>query len=264
MKTLKLYLIGILGILLLTQCDKNNDFVPFFSIEDDKDLGAKVKAEIEANPAEYPMLSESQYPQAYTYIRTLTSKILNDEVTYKDEFVWEVKIIQRDDILNAFCAPGGYIYVYTGLIKYLESEDQLAGVMGHEIAHADQRHSSKAMQTQYGISVLLSVVAGENQGLITEIAANLAALKNSRKHETEADEYSVKYLCPTEYNAAGAAGFFEKLIADGNSGGTPEFLSTHPNPDNRVEFIHDEKNRKGCTGDDTNVSAYEAFKNSLP
>ncbi len=253
-----------MGMLLLTQCDKNNDFVPFFSIEDDKKLGLQVKAEIESKPAEYPILSETQYANTYTYLRTLTDKILNNQVTYKDEFAWEVKIIQDDNTLNAFCAPGGYIYVYTGLIKYLDSEDQLAGVMGHEIAHADQRHSSKAIQTQYGISVLLGVLAGDNQGLITEIAGRIALLKNSRNHEREADRYSVKYLCPTEYNAAGAAGFFEKLLAEGQGGSGLEFLSTHPDPGNRVQDIHNEKTEKGCTGTATNDPAYQAFKNMLP
>ena len=124
------------------------------------------------------------------------------------------RIIHDDSTLNAFCTPGGYIYVFTGLIHYLDSEDQLAGVMGHEIAHADRRHSTDQMTKQYGISLLLSAIGGD-ESAIAQVASGLLLLKYGRGAESEADEFSVRYLCPTEYNAAGGAGFFEKIEAAG-------------------------------------------------
>ena len=110
-----------------------------------------------------------------------------------------VKIIHDDDVLNAFCAPGGFICVYTGIIKFLESEDQFAGVMAHEIAHADRRHVTNALTKQYGLSVMLNVVLGSDPSTLKDIAGGLISLTFSRSNETDADNHSVKYLCPTGY-----------------------------------------------------------------
>ncbi|MFK7937075.1 MAG: M48 family metallopeptidase [Saprospiraceae bacterium] len=238
----------------------------FFSVEDDINLGKQVSQEIESNSSQYPLLPEAGNEQAYRYIRGLKDKILRTgKVKYQNEFAWQVKIIKDDKTLNAFCTPGGYIYVYTGLIKYLDSEDQLAGVMGHEIAHAALRHSTRQMTKLYGAQILLSIATGKaDPGMISQIALGLASLKFSRSHETEADNNSVAYLCPTSYNAAGAAGFFEKLQS-GNSGGArqPQFLSTHPDPGNRVENINTQAQQMKCGGRSTNASEYSRIKQIL-
>ena len=163
--------------------------------------------------------------------------------------------------MNAFATPGGYIYVYTGLIKFLDSEDELAGVMGHEIAHADQRHSTRQMTRTYGVSALLGMLSGNAEpGMLEQIAAGLVSLKFSRNHETESDKYSVIYLCGTGYNAAGAAGFFKKM--EGRSG-TPEFMSTHPNPGNRVKNIESQAESQGCSTTEGDRSGYEKIKSLL-
>lgn len=244
---------------------KNDEGFNIFSIEDDKALGLQFQEEIAANPNDYPVLSESQYSVAYGHLFRIRDSILNSGiVTYKDEFTWQLKIIHNDNMVNAFCAPGGYIYVYTGLIKFLDSEDQLAGVLGHEIAHADKRHSTEQLTKSYSIGLLLQVMLGNNAALLQEIAQGLISLKFSRSHETEADEYSVKYLCGTSYNAAGAAGFFQKLLDLQQAGNTPQFLSTHPSPDNRVENINANRTASGCTGTGTFDSRYQQLINSLP
>jgi len=252
-------------ILFSVNSCKDDEGFNLFTIEDDKQLGLQLKDEIAGNPSEFPVLSETQYSEAYGHLYRMRDSILNSGVvTYKDDFEWELKIIHDDSVLNAFCAPGGYIYVYTGIIKFLESEDQLAGVLGHEIAHADKRHSTEQLTKTYSITLLLQVVLGENAALLQEIATGLISLKFSRNHETEADEYSVKYLCGTSYNAAGAAGFFQKLIDLEQAGGTPQFLSTHPNPDNRVENINTNRTANGCTGTGTYDARYQQLINSLP
>ncbi len=243
----------------------------FFSVADDKKLGLQVQEEIESKPSEYPILPKSTYPKSYEYIREMTEMIINSgNVAYKDDFAWVVKIIQDDNTLNAFCTPGGYIYVYTGLIKYLNTADDLAGVMGHEIAHADRRHSIKQLEKQYGISLLLSIALGESASQTAQIAGQLAGkgtiLAFSRGAESEADEYSVRYLSGTSYACNGAATFFEKLTAEGKSGGTPSFLSTHPSPDNRVEDINNFAKSLQCSTKaiQENGMTYAQFKASLP
>ena len=188
----------------------------------------------------------------------------SDELNYRSDFGWELYIIQDDNTLNAFCAPGGYIYVYTGLIKFLDQADDLAGVLGHEIAHADQRHSTQQMTEAYGISTLLTVLAGDDPGMLAQIVTNLTSLSFSRSHERDADDHSVDYLCDTEYASNGASAFFQKLIDQGQSGSTPAFLSTHPNPDNRVQDINDRAAELGCSTTPKANAGYAAFKALLP
>lgn len=258
------------GMLLFTlsSCDKNNNLL-LFSVNNDIELGKQVQAQIAGDPAQFPILNESQYPEAYAYINAMTNVILNSgEVAYKDEFAWEVKIIHDDQVLNAFATPGGYIYVYTGLIKFLEQADDLAGVMGHEIAHADLRHSSRNLQKQHGVGILLSVIIGKEVSVLEEIAGQVAGtvagLSFSRDFESEADAESVEYLGQTDYACNGAFSFFQKLLDNNQTGDTPAFLSTHPDPEDRVADINTKASELGCDTTPIGGSGYEAFQNSLP
>lgn len=266
-KSLKYILIlslSFCSVSVFNSCDKEGD-INIFSIEDDKELGRKVNEQIASEPQTYPVLSESSYPEAYQHLRRIRDTLLNSgKVRYKDEFLWEMKIIHNDSVLNAFCTPGGYIYVYTGLIKFLEAEDQFAGVLGHEMAHADRRHSTDQLTKAYGISTLLDIVLGKNQGMLSQIATQLLFLEYSRDNETEADLQSVVYLYPTRYDARGAARFFEKMIAEQQSNNPPEFLSTHPNPENRVEDIFNKWEELGGKEGGTFPDTYAQFKASLP
>ena len=132
--------------------------------------------------------------------------------------------------------------------------------MGHEIAHADQRHSTQQLTKAYGLSALLGLVLGEDPGLVAELAAGLVNLNFSRADESEADDYSVEYLCLTPWAADGAAGFFEKL----EGGGVPEFLSTHPSSDTRVEDITAYAEELGCSTELYKDADYQALLDSLP
>lgn len=270
MKRNKIYILSVLiaSLIFSVSCDKNNDLV-IFSISNDKQLGQQLADEIAATDS-LDVLSRAEYPEVYAYLDGMKNEILNSgKVTYKDEFVWELHVID-EDVLNAFAAPGGYIYIYTGLIKFLDEPDHLMGVLGHEIAHADQRHSVKQLQQNYGISVLLSIALGENPSQLAQIAGQLAgtlgALKFSRSDEAEADKYSVEYLAETSYACNGAAGFFQKLINQQQTGNIPQFLSTHPNPENRVGDINELADELECdtTPVDENEFTYEDLKNSLP
>lgn len=251
-------------------------FLGFASCEEDSaifisptqqiELGRQLDSTIMASPGEYTILDETEYAEAYDYLQGMFNEILSsDAVRYRDEFPWQIKIVQDDATLNAFAAPGGYAYVYTGLIKYLDTEDDLAGVLGHEIAHADLEHSARQMERQYGASILLSIVLGEGSAQqLGQLATGLVSLQFSRNFETSADERSVDYLSDTQYNCAAARSFFQKLIDEEQAGGTPEFLSTHPNPDNRVENITEKAQEVGCDTTPSNPATYADFKAMLP
>ncbi|MDI9319800.1 MAG: M48 family metalloprotease [Phycisphaerales bacterium] len=232
------------SFLILSSCGKNGGLNIFF-IEGDKTLGLQTKNQIESAPANYPILNLATNTQAYAYINALRDEILaSDQITHKDDFAWEVKIVKDDNVQNALGPPGGF-YVYTGLIKYLDNPSSLAGVMGHEMAHADMRHSTNQMTKQYGIPTMLDVVLGKNQGLRTQVSSQLISLQFSRTDESQADEYSVQYLCSTQYHSDGATNFFQKIIDQGGAT-PPAFLSSHPSPDDRVKNIRQAVTNGGC------------------
>lgn len=270
MKSLKILNVFIIsGAVIFNSCkDKNDNFV-LPSIEEDVQLGAQVAEEIANDPDQFPILDEAEYSEAYTYLNSLLDYILTSgEVQYKEEFVWDIHIIQNDSVLNAFATPGGYLYVYTGLIKYLDQEDDLMGVLGHEVAHSDLRHTSRNIQRQYGINILLQLITGENPSQLEQIAGQIAGtaagLSFSRAFEEEADERSVEYLANTPYACNGAYSFFQKLLDEGQAGGTPEFLSTHPDPEGRVEDINTKADELECDTSPLAPASYEDFKNMLP
>lgn len=230
-----------------------------FTVEQDKQLGLQVAMEIESKPAEYPILDSATNVSAYKYIYDIRNKILaTGKVTHKDEFAWRIRIVKDDETLNAFCTPGGYIYVYTGIIKYLDNEAELAGVMGHEMGHADLRHSTRQMTKIFGIQILVNATLGDSSA-VADITTALIGLKFSRDHETEADRMSVEYLCGTDWPADGAAGFFEKIEAS-DGVGVPEWLSTHPSPQNRIQNYHTWAIELACPGKEKFEQRYAAFK----
>ena len=108
----------------------------------------QLAAEIEADPKNYPLLDEGQYPDAYDNLYAVRDAILaSGQVDHADDFVWELHIIDDPKTLNAFCAPGGYIYVYTGIIGFLEHEDHLAapGSQGARITPVARQETRPAL-----------------------------------------------------------------------------------------------------------------------
>jgi len=238
--------------------------INLFTIQQDRDLGAQVATEIDGNPSQYPLLDSVKYKDVYQYVYKVRDNILNSgKIDLKDDFKWRLRIIHDDSTLNAFCTPGGYIYIYTGILKFMESEDQLAGVMGHEIGHADMRHSTRQMSAMFGMQVIEQVLLG-NSAMLQQLTSAIVGLKFSRKHETEADNRSVMYLCPTVYSASGGAGFFQKLEKMGSGQRQPEFLSTHPNPEGRIDHFINAKITMGCQGTGVFKTEYQKMISLLP
>ena len=235
---------------LLTSCADSTNGVVLFSVDDDKTLGSKVAAYTDSAYRTQNQLLERTDPAnqpAYRLLDAVVTRVLNSgQLQYRNEFPWDVRLIRDDAGRNAFVTPGGHLYLSSGLINYLDTEDQLAGVLAHEMAHADRRHISRQLQQQYGTSLLLSLVLGENPHQLAQLAAGLQQLQLSRDFEAEADRYSAAYLHGTAYYACdGAASFFRKAGQTGQAA-PAAFLSAHPNPGARVEAIEAEAQRLGC------------------
>ena len=223
----------------LYSCDTG---INIFSLQDDAQLGQELNAQIQTDPQEYPIFHGDPSIKSYIVNQIFNQILASPRIEHKDVFNYKMEIIDDDSTLNAFALPGGYVYVYTGLIRYLTSSAALAGVLGHEIAHAELRHATQRMTAYYGVSILLNIVLGENPSQIEEIAANLFVglgfLANSRSDEEQADEYSVNYLKDTRFYPGGVMFFFEEMRDDGlissNADAIVTFLSTHPDPIDRI------------------------------
>ncbi|MBC5991469.1 M48 family metalloprotease [Pontibacter cellulosilyticus] len=269
---LPIWAITLCSLLLFSSCEDNDGVI--FSIQDDIRLGQQVSQQVDSTYRAQGKLLErnstnAKTQQAYQSLDRIVNRVLNSgQVKYRTEFPWTVKIIKDDNTLNAFATPGGHIYVFSGLVKYLEDEDHFAGVLAHEIAHADKRHSVKQLQRDYGIAILLSVALGNDPGTLKTIAAqlagSLAGLRFSRDAETEADNTSVDYLAGTNHYACdGAAGFFIKMQQDAQQSSPPEFLSTHPDPGNRIQNIQQLAQQKGCKTTSAADTDFQQLKNAL-
>lgn len=259
MQKLLLFLI----VVSLVSCKSKDGDYTFFSAADDVKMGAAMHQQI-LNDTKFKILDSSEYKIAYQRLHNIRDAILKSgKILHKDEFEWNLYIVKDDSVTNAFCTPGGYIYVYTGLIKFLNTEEELAGVIGHEMAHADLRHSTDQMTKAYGLKVLIALIAGEDYSQYLEAGESLLQLSFSRSDEKEADLKSVSYLCNTDYNASAFAGFFKRMQETEKNSRMLQFLSTHPNPENRVENIIAEW-EKLCKNDGNDFTAsYKQLKESL-
>lgn len=241
-------------------------------VEDDVQIGLATVEQIEADPKTYPVLAEKDYPVAYAHLQDIVDRLLESpSIQYAELFRYrDVKIIHDDKTLNAFCTAGGFIYVYTGLVKYLDAEDHLAGVMGHEIAHAEKRHVAEQLQKQNRQRLLKlgAVIASPGAGELAAIFAgmNLVGLRYGRGQEAESDDMSVVYLSTQDaYACNGAAGFFEKLARDEGAGREPpRWLSSHPDGESRIRDINSKAQELGCSTELVDPDRYREFKKSLP
>jgi beta-barrel assembly-enhancing protease len=232
----------ILSLSILGFCCATLKSINIFPETKDIELGLQIDQEIRKDSKAYPILTNK--PEVKAYVEQVGAKILaSPDILHKASFAYKFEVIKDDSTVNAFCTPGGYVYVYTGLLKFLDNEASLAGVVGHEIAHAERRHATKRMTASLGAEVLVGLVLGEKPNAVAQIGANLftglGLLANSRSDEAEADAYSFRYLQSTPYYPGSIRFFFDKIQASSSKqGGTFErLLSTHPLPQDRVENV---------------------------
>ena len=161
-------------------------------------------------------------------------------------YKWQFFVIEKDQ-LNAFCLPGGKVFVYTGLFKAVQNEDQLAVVMGHEIAHAIARHGAERMSMiqlgRMGKEIASQTLGGGKYAQIINQAYGAGetygmVLPFSRKFEYEADEIGLYLMTKAGYNPKEAVKFWDNMrrLKEGTKN-PPEFLSTHPADINRIRKI---------------------------
>ena len=184
-------------------------------------------------------------PALTSRVRAITSRLIPASAAFRPEAAkwnWEVNVIRSDQV-NAWCMPGGKIAVYTGLITKLKlTDDEIAAVVGHEIAHALREHARERASEQMGAQVLIggaSILLGAGQAgadLGGVFYKAFFGLPNSRLHETEADRIGVEIAARAGYDPRAAITLWQKMGASGGGSG-PEFLSTHPSAETRLKDL---------------------------
>jgi predicted Zn-dependent protease len=188
----------------------------------------------------------SQDPALKARVNRITAKLIAQAIRMRPDTAgwdWEITIIDDPDTVNAWAMAGGRMALYTGLIEKVEpTDDELAQVLGHEIAHALAKHTAEkmsvAMATQMGI--LAVGVASDSKSrdiALASVAAQLAInLPNSRTAEAEADRIGIELAAKAGYDPHAAVTLWQKMGQVGGKG-PPQFLSTHPSPENREEKL---------------------------
>jgi predicted Zn-dependent protease len=182
-------------------------------------------------------------PELQRYVENVGMRLAR--ASQRPNLPWHFAVVDEPAI-NAFALPGGYIYLTRGILPFLDSEAELAGVLGHEIGHVTARHSAQqyTKATTAGVGVtLLSIFVPEAQPFqnLTETALGVMFLKYGRDDELQADQLGVDYTASTGWNPAGVGGMLRTLArleeANGQRRGVPNWLSTHPAPADRVEKV---------------------------
>lgn len=178
-------------------------------------------------------------PAVNSYVNSVGQRIVAKTPDPFNRLPWQFHVIE-DPALNAFAIPGGHIYVNTGLIAHANNASELAGVMAHEISHVVARHSTEQISRQYGLSILASLVLGQNPGVLSQIAAQIVAggalARFSREAEREADVLGIRSMYEAGYDPHGMASMFRVLLAQQQRqpSRVEQFFSTHPTTEERI------------------------------
>ena len=200
-------------------------------------LGVQTDAQI---VKEYQLYSD---PRMAGYIDPVGQRLA--KTSHRAELPFQFKVLDSA-VVNAFAVPGGYVYLTRGILASLNSEAELAGVLGHEIGHITARHSaqqySRAQVAQMGLGIgsivgaVFPVIGGLATGL-AQAGVGMLFLSFSRDNERQADSLAVEYASKTGYDGAQLASFFESLERmnpGADRSGLPSWFSTHPNPEDRL------------------------------
>jgi beta-barrel assembly-enhancing protease len=194
--------------------------------------------------AEYGGLSTDQ--QAQALVDQIGSHIVNSSAAKGLDYKYDFHVLADRDTVNAFALPGGQIFITEALASKLKTKGQLAAVLGHEIGHVVARHSaehlakSKLAEGLSGAAVIATYdpdnPASRNSAAIAAAVSQLVTMRYGRQDELESDRLGVRFVSEAGYDPRGMLTVM-KVLAESGGGRRPEFFSTHPNPENRIEQI---------------------------
>jgi len=202
------------------------------------------------------------------YVGGVADRVIQFGKKDRPDVSWHVYVIDDSKTVNAFATPGGYLYVYRGLLETATNEAELAAVMAHETGHVVARHAARSLVAAYGINEVISLAAGNNPGLVTKLTTNIAGqgilLSHSRADETEADEYGARYASAASYDPHAFATFFQRLQqSQGSSPAILNYLSDHPATGDRIVHINDFIRAQNLGGTNLGAEPYAKMRKRL-
>ncbi len=177
---------------------------------------------------------------AQAHVDLVGAKLLNNEIIARSPYQYDFHLLRDDRTINAFALPGGQIFITAALYAQLENEDQLAGVLGHEIGHVEARHSAERMAKQeltQGLTQAAGVAGDMSGAQIAAYVGNMINMKYGRDQELESDDLGVRFMITAGYDPRELIGVMRILKNAAGPNRTPEFQSSHPDPENRAERI---------------------------
>jgi beta-barrel assembly-enhancing protease len=187
---------------------------------------------------EYGGLYQNQEVQ--DYVKRVGDRLVNSSEAKTSPYQFAFHALADEQTVNAFALPGGQIFITMALLKRLESEDQLAGVLGHEIGHVINRHSAEQMaKSDFYQGLVGAVSAGMNMGQVAQYVAQMKLMKFGREDEIESDDYGIKYMLNAKYKPEGMIRVMEILKEASGGQSRDEFSSSHPSPENRIAKINE-------------------------
>jgi predicted Zn-dependent protease len=174
-------------------------------------------------------------------VKGVGEKLVQNTIAKSTPYPYDFHLLADDQVINAFALPGGQVFITAALFNKLRNEDQLAGVLGHEIGHVVARHSGERMTKQElfsGLGSAVSVGTGDmSSGQMVQQMLMQYNLPYDRDHELESDDLGVRFMLDAGYNPEEMIGVMEILKAAAGPDRVPERMSTHPDPENRIEKI---------------------------
>lgn len=207
----------------------------FISTDQELSLGQEFDRQVRT---ENKVFADSVWQNYFTQIGQSIVQICD-----RKDIEYHFTVIQSD-VVNAFATPGGYVYIYTGLLDHVQNEAQFAAVTAHEISHVVARHSVKRLQSAVGIGILEELALGGRTGAgrdVINLGVGIALQGYSRSNELEADKYGLMYMAQAGYNPKGAIELFEMLSSlESHKQDMFERLSaSHPDTQARIAQVND-------------------------
>ena len=178
--------------------------------------------------------------RAQALVDQVGNKLVNSSIAQETPYKYEFHLLADQKTINAFALPGGQIFITYALMSKLQNEDQLAGVLGHEIGHVLGKHSAERIgETEFWRTVSTGASVGADMGGLIGGIGQQTLLTNGRDDELESDDLGVRFMLKAGYNPEEMVGVMKILKEAAGPNRVPEFQSTHPDPDNRIEKIRE-------------------------
>jgi predicted Zn-dependent protease len=183
------------------------------------------------------------------YIDNIGKKLVDNTIARESPYQFEFHLLKDGQTINAFALPGGQIFITYALLSQLENEDQVAGVLGHEIGHVLGKHSAERVaKSEMWQTISMGAEVGGGMGEAAGSIGQNILLGNGREDELESDDLGVRFMIRAGYNPYEMIEVMQVLKAAAGPNRQPEFSSTHPDPDNRMEKIKESIERYGYQG----------------